>query len=107
MRFRYNNVTAQVDYSLNYDSRFFLPSTYYVRESYFGPNKTKIAWIHIDTNIFYYNSTDLEEAERLPLKRQLNQFGWNSIQAKEDKLRWIEDRLIEQQDSKWIFVVGK
>ncbi|GBB99549.1 hypothetical protein RclHR1_03560004 [Rhizophagus clarus] len=102
----YNNVTAQVDYSLNYDSRFFLPSTFYVHESYFGPDKTKVAWIHIDTNLLFYNSTDLEEADKVLLQQQLKRFGWDSSQAKEDKLKWIEDKLIEQQDSKWIFVVG-
>jgi tartrate-resistant acid phosphatase type 5 len=41
------------------------------------------------------------------LKQQLKKFGWDSLQAKEDKLKWIEDRLVEQQNSKWIIVVGK
>ncbi|CAG8688412.1 3565_t:CDS:2, partial [Funneliformis mosseae] len=31
----YGNITAQIDYSLNYDSRYFFPSAYFVRESYF------------------------------------------------------------------------
>ncbi|CAG8439870.1 uncharacterized protein OCT59_013546 [Rhizophagus irregularis] len=99
----YGNVTAQVDYSLNYDERFFLPSTYYVRESYFGSKITKVAWIHIDTNIFYYEPLDPDKVNMLP---QLKRFGWNTIKAIEDKLKWIEDRLIEQQNSTWIFVVG-
>ncbi|RIA86776.1 Metallo-dependent phosphatase-like protein [Glomus cerebriforme] len=102
----YNNVTAQVDYSLNYDSRFFLPSTYFVRESYFGKRKTKIAWIHIDTGIFFYTPAELEEVDKVIMKQQFERFGWNNTQAIEEKLKWVEDRLIEQQNSKWIFVVG-
>ncbi|CAG8737356.1 247_t:CDS:2, partial [Funneliformis caledonium] len=31
----YGNITAQIDYSLNFDSRYFFPSAYFVRESYF------------------------------------------------------------------------
>ncbi|CAB4390727.1 unnamed protein product [Rhizophagus irregularis] len=100
----YGNITAQVDYSLNEDDRFFLPSAYYVRESYFGPKKTKVTWIHIDTNIFFYEPEDTED--RPKLINQLIEVGWDTVQTINDKLKWIEDRLIEQQDTKWIFVVG-
>ena len=57
--------------------------------------------------MFYYYFTEREEAEHLSMKYNFEKFGWNNMQAIEDKLNWIEDRLIEQQDSKWIFVVGK
>jgi tartrate-resistant acid phosphatase type 5 len=92
---------------LNKDERFFLPSAFFVRESYFGPKKTKVAWIHIDTNMFYYEPSDYEDPERLNMLSQLKQFGWYSVEAINEKLKWIEDKLAEQQDSKWIFVVGK
>ncbi|CAG8777736.1 13247_t:CDS:2, partial [Funneliformis caledonium] len=47
-----------------------------------------------------------EEAEHLGLKYNFEKFGWQSLLAIEEKFKWIEDRLIEQQSSKWIFVVG-
>ncbi|CAI2172068.1 5645_t:CDS:2 [Funneliformis geosporum] len=75
---KYGNITAQIDYSLNIDSRFFFPSAFFVRESYFGRSfETKVAWIHIDTNFFYYNSTDLDDPERLNMKHNFEKFGWN------------------------------
>ncbi|CAG8525385.1 13014_t:CDS:2 [Funneliformis mosseae] len=103
----YGNITAQIDYSLNNDSRFFFPSTFYVRESYFGgSHETKVAWIHIDTDIFYYDPKELNDTERLHMKQNFEKFGWDNMQTIEDKLKWIEDKLIEQRKTKWIFVVG-
>ncbi|CAI2181660.1 8567_t:CDS:2 [Funneliformis geosporum] len=102
----YGNITAQIDYSLNYDSRYFFPSTYFVRESYFGPNKTKVAWIHIDTNIFYYDFATREETEHLGLKYNFEKFGWQSLKAIEDKFKWIEDRLNNRAQNGFSLSVG-
>ncbi|CAJ0828974.1 9362_t:CDS:10 [Entrophospora sp. SA101] len=105
----YSNITAQVDYSLNKNSRFFLPSLFYVRRSAFGKEpfkKTEIAWIHIDTNVFAYDVDEIVEEKMQGLKTNLLAFGWHKKKVIEKKFKWIEDRLIENQDAKWIFVVG-
>nr|CAG8434005.1 13830_t:CDS:2 [Entrophospora candida] len=105
----YSNITAQVDYSLNKNSRFFLPSLFYVRRSVFGKEpfkKTETAWIHIDTNVFAYDVNEIVEEKMQGLKTNLLAFGWHKKKIIEKKFKWIEDRLIENQDAKWIFVVG-
>ncbi|CAG8514192.1 14832_t:CDS:2, partial [Dentiscutata erythropus] len=46
----YNNVTAEVDYFWDIDSRFFLPSLYFVRKVEFGSGLTAVAdadWIFV------------------------------------------------------------
>ncbi|RIB16003.1 Metallo-dependent phosphatase-like protein [Gigaspora rosea] len=100
----YNNVTAQVDYYWSKNNRFFLPSLFYVRISVFGPEKTKVAWLHIDTNIFYYKYEDLTNKNLL--KSNLQNFDVHTSKAIESKLKWIEENLALQKDAKWIFVVG-
>ncbi|CAG8649804.1 uncharacterized protein OCT59_021805 [Rhizophagus irregularis] len=102
----YTNVTAQIEYSLTINSRFFFPSLFYVRSSLFGKEmKTKAVWVHIDTNVFYYN-VDTIEAKMEGLRTNLLNFGLHTQQAIEDKLKWIEQRLIENQDADYIFVIG-
>jgi tartrate-resistant acid phosphatase type 5 len=104
----YTNITAQIEYSLTVDSRFFFPSLFYVRSSLFGKEmKTKAVWIHIDTNVFYYNVDTIIEVKMEGLKTNLLNFGLHTQQAIQDKLKWIEQRLIENQDADYIFVVGK
>ncbi|CAG8627264.1 13142_t:CDS:2, partial [Dentiscutata heterogama] len=100
----YNNVTAQVDYYWSKNNRFFLPSLFYVRTSVFGPEKTKVAWLHIDTNIFYYKYEDLTNKNLL--KSNLRNFDVHTSKSIESKLKWIEENLALQKDAKWIFVVG-
>jgi hypothetical protein len=56
--------------------------------------------------MFYYDPVTIQEADKAYMKLQFEQLGWNTTQAIGIKLKWIEDRLIEQQDSKWIFVIG-
>ncbi|RIA84886.1 Metallo-dependent phosphatase-like protein [Glomus cerebriforme] len=100
----YNNVTAEIDYSLNVNSRFFMPSLFYVRTSIFGnEEKTKVAWIHIDTNLFFY---EYDWIQNDGMKNNFNTLGWDNNKEVEMKLRWIEQQLIEQQDANWIFVAG-
>lgn len=67
--------------------------------------KTKAVWVHIDTNVFYYN-VDTIEAKMEGLRTNLLNFGLHTQQAIEDKLKWIEQRLIENQDADYIFVIG-
>ena len=69
--------------------------------------KTRAFWIHIDTNVFYYNVETIIEVKMEGLKTNLLNFGLYTQQAIEDKLKWIEQRLIENQDADYIFVVGK
>ncbi|CAG8724104.1 15779_t:CDS:2, partial [Racocetra fulgida] len=99
----YNNITAQVDYYWSRNNRFFLPSLFYVRTSVFGPEKTKVAWIHIDTSIFYYKYDTLSNKNLL--KSNLLNFGVHTSEAVEERLDWIEKSLALQEDAKWIFVV--
>ncbi|KAG9288457.1 hypothetical protein G9A89_015663 [Geosiphon pyriformis] len=101
----YNNITAQIDYSLNKNPRFFLPSLYYVRTSVIGPTRTKIAWIHIDTDLFFYDYNKLDQSKKV-MKENFLMMGWNLESAVEEKIKWIEQKLIENQDAKWILVVG-
>ncbi|CAG8566337.1 8622_t:CDS:2, partial [Paraglomus occultum] len=99
----YNNVSAQIDYSLHKNSRFYLPALFYVRRTTFGPKNTTVAWIHIDTNIFFYDEA-LQKAKGMFDNFKI--MGWDKDGAVEEKLKWIEDRLVENQDAKWIFVIG-
>ncbi|CAG8574588.1 7827_t:CDS:2 [Funneliformis caledonium] len=100
----YNNVTAEVDYSLNVNSRFFMPSLFYVRTSVFGnEEKVKVTWIHIDTNLFYYK---YDEIKKEGMKEKFGTLGWDDEGEIEEKLKWVEEQLIDQQDANWIFVVG-
>ncbi|CAG8456512.1 6028_t:CDS:2 [Acaulospora morrowiae] len=100
----YNNVTAEVDYFWTKNHRFFLPALFYVRHSYFGPQRIKVTWIHIDTNIFYYDYGYLDD--RNSLKSNFRAFEMDKPGMITDRLKWIEEKLEENQDSKWIFVVG-
>ncbi|CAG8610143.1 11600_t:CDS:2 [Ambispora gerdemannii] len=102
----YNNVTAEVDYSRNKDARFFLPSLYYTRVSHVGPNKDKIAWIHIDTNPFYYTDIKKLKKKNKEMYDALVQQGWENDDSVENLLKWIESQLVAHQDAKWIFVIG-
>ncbi|CAG8517156.1 3990_t:CDS:2 [Ambispora leptoticha] len=102
----YNNVTAEVDYSLTKDARFFLPALYYTRVSLVGPNKAKIAWIHIDTDPFYYTDLVSLKQSQPAMYNSLVQQGWDKNDNVEKLLGWIETELIAHQDSRWIFVVG-
>ncbi|GBB90025.1 hypothetical protein RclHR1_01690010 [Rhizophagus clarus] len=100
----YNNVSAEIEYSLTVDSRFFMPSLFYVRTNIInGEKKTKVAWIHIDTNIFFYKYDLLKNDQ---MKNNFDTLGWNDDNDVENKLRWIEQQLIEQQDADWILATG-
>ncbi|KAG9307545.1 hypothetical protein G9A89_023110 [Geosiphon pyriformis] len=101
----YNNVTAEVDYSINKNSRFFLPSPYYVRRTTFGPKKTQVAWIHIDTNPFYYTAAAMK-SKSVQMYNDMLEMGWLTVAGQESLLKWIEGQLALVQDAKWIFVVG-
>ncbi|KAG9307717.1 hypothetical protein G9A89_023282 [Geosiphon pyriformis] len=101
----YNNVTAEVDYSLHKDARFFLPSLFYVRQTTFGPDKTKIAWIHIDTNTLFYDYSKMK-AKFPEVYAIMTDMGWGTEEGKEKIFKWIEAQLALSQDAKWIFVVG-
>ncbi|CAG8585786.1 14619_t:CDS:10 [Acaulospora morrowiae] len=107
----YTNVTAQVDYSLTKDSRWFMPSLFYSRVTTFEYTKdstvvrTKIGWIHIDTNIFYYDMDEIA-TKREGLRANIYNFGWEGDDAIESKLKWIEQKLIDFTNYKWLFVVG-
>jgi tartrate-resistant acid phosphatase type 5 len=109
--YRYTNITAQIDYSLTVNSRFFFPSLFYVRSTLFGEEmKTKAVWIHIDSNVFYYNVDTIEDTieEKMEgLRTNLINFGLHTQQAIEDKFKWVEQRLIESQDADYIFVIGE
>ncbi|CAH1770849.1 8679_t:CDS:2, partial [Entrophospora sp. SA101] len=91
---------------LTKNSRFFLPSLFYARLTTFGQKKTEIAWIHIDTNLFFYKYKNINE--NVQFAKNFQYFGWdvNEENKIEEKLRWIEEKLIEFQDVKWIFVAG-
>ncbi|CAG8646558.1 8664_t:CDS:2, partial [Ambispora leptoticha] len=102
----YNNVTAEVDYSRTVDARFFLPSLYYTRVSLVGPNQDKIAWIHIDTNPFYYTDLTKTKKKAPVMYNAFVRQGWNTPDAVENLLKWVEDQLVAHQDAKWIFVIG-
>ncbi|RHZ74054.1 hypothetical protein Glove_227g151 [Diversispora epigaea] len=101
----YNNISAQIDYFWTKNPRFFFPALFYVRHSYFGPEKTKVTWIHIDTNIFYYEYNELDDVNNL-FKSNFYDLGFNNEDALITKMKWIEEKLAENQDSEWIFVVG-
>ncbi|CAJ0833426.1 3939_t:CDS:2 [Entrophospora sp. SA101] len=102
----YNDINAQIEYSLTKNSRFFLPSLFYARLTTFGQKKTEIAWIHIDTNLFFYEYKNINE--NVQFAKNFQYFGWdvNKENKIEEKLRWIEEKLIEFQDVKWIFIAG-
>ncbi|CAG8461260.1 14776_t:CDS:2, partial [Cetraspora pellucida] len=101
----YTNVTAQVDYFWEKNIRFFLPSLYYSRRVYFGPENNKLAiFIHIDTNPFYYPYKSYESKD--DMKRNLLTFNLNHESEIDNRLKWIEDQLIAARDADWIFVVG-
>ncbi|CAG8493359.1 10088_t:CDS:2 [Acaulospora morrowiae] len=100
----YTNITAQIDYYWKVDQRFFFPSLYYVRVSKFGKMKTKVAWIHIDTDPFAYNYSSLDN--RNSMKENLGNTRLNTTKELQEKLDWMEEQLKRVQDAKWIFVVG-
>ncbi|CAG8621729.1 432_t:CDS:2, partial [Acaulospora colombiana] len=56
-----------------------------------------------DTNVFYYDYKFLDNKNSL--KSNLYDFGINEPETVDDRLKWIEEKLEENQDSKWIFVV--
>ncbi|CAG8681731.1 14750_t:CDS:2, partial [Dentiscutata heterogama] len=99
----YTNVTAEVDYFWDVDWRFFLPSLYYVRKVKFGDDISAV-FIHIDTDPFYYNYTSYNNKNNL--KQTLNDFKLYTSEQINDRLKWIEDQLIDAHDADWIFVVG-
>ncbi|CAG8731171.1 25775_t:CDS:2, partial [Dentiscutata erythropus] len=99
----YTNVTAEVYYFWDVDWRFFLPSLYYVRKVKFGDDISAV-FIHIDTDPFYYNYTSYNNTNNL--KQTLNDFKLYTSEQINDRLKWIEDQLIDAQDADWIFVVG-
>ncbi|CAG8742203.1 18896_t:CDS:2, partial [Racocetra persica] len=100
----YTNVSALVDHYWLNDKRFFFPSLYYVRISTFGKHKTKVAWIHIDTDPFAYYYNNL--TDKNGLKANLANMGFNNSDNIEKRLNWIEDQLKAVSHIKWIFVVG-
>ncbi|CAG8578944.1 14794_t:CDS:2 [Dentiscutata erythropus] len=99
----YNNVTAEVDYFWDVDSRFFFPSLYYVRKVKFGEGICA-AFIHIDTNPYYYNYTSYNHTNNL--KQTLNDSNLYTPEQLDGRLKWLEDQLKNVQDTDWIFVVG-
>ncbi|CAG8726449.1 12189_t:CDS:1, partial [Racocetra fulgida] len=42
-------------------------------------------------------------ARKKNLKENLYGFGWETDNAMEEKLQWIESKLIEYQHYKWLF----
>ncbi|CAG8691482.1 17000_t:CDS:2, partial [Cetraspora pellucida] len=99
----YSNVAAEVDYFWDDDSRFFLPSLYYVRKVTFGNNISAV-FIHIDTDPFYYNYTAYNRENNL--KATLQEFNLYTYDQIISRLNWIEQQLIDNQDADWLFVVG-
>ncbi|CAG8838291.1 14685_t:CDS:2, partial [Gigaspora margarita] len=99
----YNNVTAEVDYFWDVDSRFFLPSLYYVRKVTFGSGVCA-AFIHIDTDPYYYNYTSYKKSNNL--KQTLTDFNLHTDDQLNARLQWLDDQLKAVQDADWIFVVG-
>ncbi|CAG8698698.1 23095_t:CDS:2 [Dentiscutata erythropus] len=99
----YNNVTAEVDYFWDIDSRFFLPALYYTRKVTFG-NGVTAAFIHIDTNPFYYNYTNYTKVNNM--KSNLQTFNLYNDAGTNATLKWLDDQLTAVDDCDWIFVVG-
>ncbi|RIB26712.1 Metallo-dependent phosphatase-like protein [Gigaspora rosea] len=99
----YSNITAEVEYFWDVDSRFFLPSLYYVRKIEFGDG-ISAAFIHIDTNPYYYNYTTYKNSNNL--KQSLHDFDLYTSEQLDDRLNWLEEQLKGVQDADWIFVVG-
>ncbi|CAG8622575.1 8852_t:CDS:2 [Gigaspora rosea] len=99
----YNNVTAEVDYFWDVDSRFFLPSLYYVRKVTFGSGVCA-AFIHIDTDPYYYNYSSYKKSNNL--KQTLTDFNLHTDDQLNARLQWLDDQLKAVQDADWIFVVG-
>ncbi|CAG8458454.1 9528_t:CDS:2 [Scutellospora calospora] len=99
----YANVTAEVDYFWDINSRFFIPALYYVRQVTFS-NNVIATFIHIDTDPFYYNySTYTKNDDMKSNELNLNLYTTNQTDV---ILQWLEQQLINAQGSDWIFVVG-
>ncbi|CAG8750901.1 17079_t:CDS:1, partial [Racocetra fulgida] len=99
----YSNVTFQVDYFWDDDSRFFLPALYYVRKVKFGDN-ISAAFIHIDTDPFYYNFTSYKKKNNL--NQTLLDFNLYTYDQINNRLNWIDQQLEDNKDADWLFVVG-
>ncbi|KAF0486240.1 Metallo-dependent phosphatase [Gigaspora margarita] len=99
----YNNVTAEVDYFWDVDSRFFLPSLYYVRKVTFGSGVCA-AFIHFDTDPYFYNYSSYTKKNNL--KQTLTDLNLHTDEQLNDRLKWLEDQLVAVQDADWIFVLG-